>query len=272
MKPMDNLIILGGADFRFVLFNHLRDFTVWIDKEFPHYVSLNYAVCGTVHYQCGEEAPQVFTQPVLWWTEPGLRFRYGNQEPSGWEHYYVCFAGARVREWRRSGLLPSTRERGWRFPQDPETVRDKMARMIACLGEARPDRALPLLQDLLLDLHEPEGTGEVMPRVRALRSLADRVRARPADQFDEAKEAKAMGLSPVHFRRLFAEQTGLPPHRFLMQARLAQAELLLRTTELPLKVVAQRCGFYDEYHFSRLFRRALQVPPALYRKRARLVV
>jgi transcriptional regulator GlxA family with amidase domain len=42
-------------------------------------------------------------------------------------------------------------------------------------------------------------------------------------------------------------------------------------TELPLKEIAGRCGFYDEYHFSRLYRRAYQVPPARYRQQARLL-
>ncbi|HEY9249551.1 MAG TPA: AraC family transcriptional regulator, partial [Rariglobus sp.] len=102
------------------------------------------------------------------------------------------------------------------------------------------------------------------------RRLAERVRAKPAAEMDESAEAKRLGLSPVHFRRLFAEHTGLPPHRFLVRARTAHAEFLLRTTDLPLKEIAGRCGFYDEYHFSRLYRRAHGVPPATYRRRVRL--
>lgn len=269
---MHNLILIGGDDFRFTLFNHLSDFTVWIDKTFPDYVSLNYAHTGTVHYRRGDGPEQIFTRPTLWWTEPGARFHYGNLERSGWEHYYVCFAGRMANRWRRNGLLPSTAERGWRFPADPEAVRAKMARMIELLAAGRPDRAFPVLQDVLLDLHEPEDApAETAPRVDALKKLAERVRAKPSDAFDEAKEAKKLGLSPVHFRRLFAEQTGLPPHRFLMRARTAHAERLLRTTDLPLKAVAERCGFYDEYHFSRLYRRAYQTPPARYRAQARLL-
>jgi AraC-like DNA-binding protein len=44
-------------------------------------------------------------------------------------------------------------------------------------------------------------------------------RAKPAAELDEAAEAKRLGLSPVHFRWLFAEHAGLPPHRFLMRTR-----------------------------------------------------
>lgn len=272
MKPMHNLILAGGEDFRFTLFNHLPDFTVWIDKAFPDYVSLNYAHSGTVRYRCGEGAEQVFTRPVLWWTEPGARFCYGNREPSGWNHYYVCFAGKRVTEWRKSGLLPPAKTRGWRFPAEPEAVRQKMALMVEQLGAGRPDRAAVGLQDVLLDLHEPEEvTPENAPREAGFRRLVERVRAKPAAEMDEAAEARRLGLSPVHFRRLFAERTGLPPHRFLMQARTAHAEFLLRTTEVPLKEIAARCGFYDEYHFSRVYRRAQGVPPARYRRETRLL-
>lgn len=271
LKQMHNLISIGGRDFRFTLFNHLPDFTVWIDKAFPDYVSLNYAHTGTVSYRCGDGEEQVFTRPVLWWTEPGPRFCYGNRERSGWNHYYVCFAGRRVGEWRRCGLLPPARLRGWRFPAEPDVVCEKMARMIGCLGAGRQERALLVLQDVLLDLHEPEAVALPDPRAEAFQRLVERVRGKPAAVFDEAGEARRMGLSPVHFRRLFAEHTGVPPHRFLMQARTSHAERLLRTTELPLKVVAERCGFYDEYHFSRLYRRVYQVPPATYRRRVRLL-
>ncbi|WP_415663379.1 helix-turn-helix domain-containing protein [Rariglobus hedericola] len=268
---MHNLIFLGGKDFRFTLFNHLPDFTVWIDKVFPDYVALNYAHTGTVKYRCGDGEEQVFTRPVMWWTEPGPRFTYGNRERSGWNHYYVCFAGKRAEEWRKSGLLPPARTRGWRLPAEPEAVKEKFERMIGWLGRERPDRALAVLQDVLLDLHEPEATTAPDLRAQALSRLAARVKAKPAVPFDEVAEARRLGLSPVHFRRLFAEQAGLPPHRFLVRARTAHAELLLRTTDLPLKVVAERCGFYDEYHFSRMYRREYQVPPATYRRRVRLL-
>jgi AraC-like DNA-binding protein len=272
IKPMHNLILMGGGDLRFNLFNHRPDFTVWIDKAFPDYVSLNYAHSGTVHYRYGDGPAQVFTRPVLWWTEPGPRFCYGNREPSGWNHYYVCFTGKLVGAWRRSGLLPSAKVRGWRFPGDPEAVRQKMALMIGHLGGGRPDRALVLLQDVLLDLHEPqESTVEDAPRAAGFRRLIERIRSTPADELDEAVEAKRLGLSPVHFRRLFAEHTGLPPHRFLMRTRTTHAEFLLRTTELPLKVVAAQCGFYDEYHFSRIYRRVYQAPPGRYRQQIRLL-
>lgn len=272
MKPMHKLILFSADDFRFTLFNHLPDFTVWIDKAFPDYVALNYAHSGTVHYQYGSEAPQVFTRPVLWWTEPGDRFCYGNRERSGWNHYYVCFAGKLAASWRKSGLLPSAKTRGWRFPREPEAVRQKMEQMIAHLGGGRPDRALVVMQDVLLDLHEPEeATPENAPRAAGFRKLLERMRAKPAAELDEPAEARRLGLSGVHFRRLFTAHTGMPPHRFLMQMRTKQAEFLLRTTELPLKEIASRCGFYDEYHFSRLYRRVYQVPPARYRRQSRLL-
>lgn len=271
LNQMHNLTMIGGRDFRFTLFNHLPDFTVWIDKPFPDYVSLNYAHSGTVRYRCGDGEEQVFTRPVLWWTEPGARFTYGNRERSGWDHFFVCFAGKRVEEWRKSGLLPPAKTRGWRFPAEPEAVREKFGRMIGWLGGGRPDRAAAVLQDVLLDLHEPEATAAPDRRAEAFRRLAERVKAKPAAGFDEEEEARRLGLSPVHFRRLFVEHAGMPPHRFLVRARTAHAEQLLRTTDLPLKVVAERCGFYDEYHFSRLYRREYQVPPATYRRRVRLL-
>ena len=96
------------------------------------------------------------------------------------------------------------------------------------------------------------------------------MRERPQGDRDPAEEARRLGVSPVHFRRLFARVTGSPPHRFLLEARLQSAARLLRTSADPLKEIAGRCGIYDEYHLSRLFRRRFGIAPGAYRKLAQL--
>ena len=55
--------------------------------------------------------------------------------------------------------------------------------------------------------------------------------------------ASATGLSREHFTRLFTEQTGIPPARYLRDLRVDAAQQMLRRQDSPLKEVALRCGF-----------------------------
>ncbi|MFI8483163.1 AraC family ligand binding domain-containing protein [Pseudomonas sp. NPDC078700] len=68
-------------------------------------------------------------------------------------------------------------------------------------------------------------------------------------------------LSPWQTLRRFSRHCGLPPHQWLTQLRLERAlPRVLRGD--PLTEIALQLGFYDQAHFSRLFRRTYGLPPA----------
>ena len=76
--------------------------------------------------------------------------------------------------------------------------------------------------------------------------------------------AAAVNLSPFHFARVFRRATGMPPHTWLMQQRIAQARALLQEGCLPLAVATQ-LGFADQSHLSRQFKKVYGVGPGAYR-------
>ncbi|WP_347909600.1 AraC family transcriptional regulator [Pseudomonas grandcourensis] len=76
--------------------------------------------------------------------------------------------------------------------------------------------------------------------------------------------ATAVNLSPFHFARVFRRATGMPPHTWLMQQRIAQARTLLQRGCLPLEV-AMQLGFADQSHLSRQFKQVYGVGPGAYR-------
>ncbi|HOX50737.1 MAG TPA: AraC family transcriptional regulator [Fibrobacteria bacterium] len=72
--------------------------------------------------------------------------------------------------------------------------------------------------------------------------------------------AFSAGLSEYYFSRLFRSETGMPPHAWHLQARAkAAVEMLLE--RMPIQQVALELGFSDQSHFTRVFRRAVGVPP-----------
>ena len=78
--------------------------------------------------------------------------------------------------------------------------------------------------------------------------------------------ARAAGLSPSHFTRLFRLWTGLPPGEYLLRKRVEQACKLLGDPTLSIKEVAARSGFDDPYYFSKVFRRVDGLTPTLFRE------
>lgn len=80
--------------------------------------------------------------------------------------------------------------------------------------------------------------------------------------------AQRAGMSRFHFIRAYKRATGRTPMEDLRLLRVEAACDLLLTTNLPLKDIARRVGFCDEYYFSRVFRHYRQAPPGSFRKSA----
>lgn len=81
-----------------------------------------------------------------------------------------------------------------------------------------------------------------------------------ADGLSVSELARSVGMSMFHFTRVFTELTGLPPHRYLVRARLAAALRMLRDGR-SVTETCYACGFNNLSHFSRSFvRRFGQAP------------
>lgn len=72
--------------------------------------------------------------------------------------------------------------------------------------------------------------------------------------------AAQAGISRYHLIRTFARRFGLTPYAYHLQRRVDRARALLQQGE-PASIVAVRCGFSDQSHLIRHFKRLVGVTP-----------
>ena len=102
---------------------------------------------------------------------------------------------------------------------------------------------------------------------RRIRQAIAFMEANFASKLTRDDVARAAGLSPFYFSRLFRQVAGLAPHQCLLRCRLRNAQKLLSTAEgHPIADVAAETGFADQAHLARHFRRAFGKSPQQFRR------
>jgi transcriptional regulator GlxA family with amidase domain len=98
-------------------------------------------------------------------------------------------------------------------------------------------------------------------------ALHDWINLHLADDLSLSVLADQAGMSERSFSRHYAEATGQTPARAIERLRVEAARRLLSESRLPVKRIAQRCGFGSEETMRRGFLRVLAVTPQDYRSR-----
>lgn len=97
--------------------------------------------------------------------------------------------------------------------------------------------------------------------------MLDYIQANYHDQqFSVQNMADHFAISASYLKRQFKEQTGKTITDFLNHYRMEQAKHLLRTTNMKLKDIVQKIGYFDVPSFIRKFKQAFKVTPGEYRK------
>ena len=90
----------------------------------------------------------------------------------------------------------------------------------------------------------------------------------PAATYSVDTLATVAGMSRSAFADRFAKSLGQTPMEFVQQVRLRLGAELLRTTDLPIKVIAASAGYSSRSYFSRAFRQAHGTDPRSFRIQA----
>lgn len=73
-------------------------------------------------------------------------------------------------------------------------------------------------------------------------------------------------LCESHFNVAFRKSVGQSPHEYIIRRRMERAQGIMLSTDKALSEIAAECGFADQPHFTRLFRRVVGESPAAWRR------
>ena len=65
---------------------------------------------------------------------------------------------------------------------------------------------------------------------------------------------------------MFKEGTGMTPMEYLMEYRIKNADIQLKTTEKSISDIAYECGFGDSAYFSRCYKKRRGITPSAARR------
>lgn len=169
-----------------------------------------------------------------------------------------------------------------REPVEKENVVSTAARLLqrACSAFDKDRRVARLqIQRALELLLESVGTIEMRPapadqRTQGLapwqaRRVTDLIQAHLEMPIRVEDMANATRLSTSYFFRAFKHSFSVSPHAYVLALRLARAKELLSESDEQISQVAMACGFADQAHFSRVFRRETGCAPGHWRRERR---
>jgi AraC-like DNA-binding protein len=119
--------------------------------------------------------------------------------------------------------------------------------------------------EILLALPEKDIPSEkrIDPRIaQAVKFLEE------GSNLDNTELSRQTGMSRTAFCKTFRRETGQTPQIYSRRKRLEKACVALHFESKTIDVIAEESGFYDRYHFERVFKREFGMTPAKYRKQS----
>jgi AraC family transcriptional regulator of arabinose operon len=91
----------------------------------------------------------------------------------------------------------------------------------------------------------------------------------PHKKWGVEQMAQSVYISPSYFQHLYKELFGISCIQDIIRARLKNACFYLCTTEMSIHALADFCGYENELHFMRQFKKQLGMTPSQYREQHR---
>lgn len=101
------------------------------------------------------------------------------------------------------------------------------------------------------------------------KTVADRMSKHPGKDYPLSKIASDVGLPEFKVTEIFKRVTGLPPHAWLIECRIQEAQRILAKTNDSIAAISDKLGFSSPQHFAGTFLKSAGLSPRDWRKRSR---
>ncbi|MBD2463525.1 helix-turn-helix transcriptional regulator [Oscillatoria sp. FACHB-1407] len=100
----------------------------------------------------------------------------------------------------------------------------------------------------------------------ALEKVIDYIHTHLDQEVTLPQLADLTGMSQYYFCRLFKQSIGMPPYQYLLQQRVERAKQLLLEHKFSIADIALQCGFANQSHLNRQFKRIVGVTPFVFQR------
>ena len=204
-------------------------------------------------------------QGQMFFIPPGEKMRYYPMEDSPWEYVWFSLSGKDAEQY--GNMLGFSLESPVKsFPTFGGIV-NRLRRLFDSLREENGSifSALSAFYGIL-----EACTAAVPTGIRGVKKYLDESFSMPG--FSVAQLCYDAGISHAHMLRLFRREYGCSVVEYVIARRIELACQLLQTTDLSVKSVAFSCGFSDEPHFMKTFKKHMGISALQYRRSVRTPV
>lgn len=230
-----------------------------------HYL-IHLVVSGRGAYTTGNKV-YALRPGDLFLIKPNQLITYSADIQDPWEYYWVGFNGAfankLVQQTPFSDLQPV------HHGKDLDALRSTLHSIFLARGPEPQNEAMMVGYLYIFMANLIKEAQELEPH--AVNSSSQYVlNAIKYIQFNYSQDisiddiAKAVGVSRSHLYRIFMSNVGQSPIDYLTSYRIGEACSLLKNSQLSIAEIAVSVGFFDQFYFSRVFKKAKGVPPSKY--------
>ena len=196
----------------------------------------------------------------MFFIPPNIKMRYYPDENSPWEYVWFSFKGDLSDQYGSlAGFSPDNPVcKGGNFEKIKQVLNKTLASLTA--DECGYFGVLSAFFEILETLtSEHKLTG-----IKQVKRMLDENFTTPA--FSIGQLCHDVGISHAHLLRLFKSAYGVTLIKYITQKRIDLACKLLCTTDLSVSSISLSCGFSDEIHFMKAFKKVTGMSALQYRR------